>query len=76
MAPLEKQKNFPLANITFKQPFNQKKVLELLQSDKISTDDKGLLKWLAKLKESVAETRLKVPKFGWGKASTTVIRRL
>lgn len=67
MAPLEKQKNFPLANITFKQPFNKKKVLELLQSDKISTDDRGLLKWLAKLKESVAETKLKVPKSSWGR---------
>ena len=64
---LEKQKNFPLANITFKQPFNQKKVLELLQSNKISTDDRKLLKWLSTLKEPVANAKLKVPKSGWGR---------
>jgi len=67
MCSLQKYENFPLASITFEQPFNPKRVDELLKSKVITVEDRFILKKLSKLKQPVNSCILEPPSNGWGR---------
>ena len=70
MCSLQKYENFPLASITFEQPFNPKRVDELLKSKVITVEDRFILKKLSKLKQPVNLCILEPPSNGWGRYQT------